>query len=265
MRSKVRRAAVAGTFYPNDPTELEHLVDRELAAAAADETPPKALIVPHAGYAYSGAVAASGYVRLRSISSVVRTVVLLGPAHREPVRSMAVPSVDAFATPLGPVAIDSQARDLALTLDTVDVDDRAHRSEHSLEVHLPFLQRSLGSDFAVLPIVVGAATPAAVAELLELLWGGAETVIVVSTDLSHYHDYETAQVRDRATAAAIVDRRHEAVGPRDACGAYPLSGLLETARRRDLNVRLVDLRNSGDTAGPDDRVVGYGTFVIEEP
>jgi MEMO1 family protein len=259
---RTRPAAVAGLFYPASADELRAVVDRDLRSATAEGPVPKALIAPHAGYVYSGPIAGSAYARLEPARGVVERVILLGPAHRVPVDGMAVPSVDAFDTPLGPVLVDVAARVRALELPGVVVDDRAHAPEHSLEVHLPFLVRVLGAEITVLPVVVGHAPPEPVADLLEALWGGPETVIVVSTDLSHYHDYATAVARDRSTAAAIVERRTDAIGPYDACGAYPVRGLLEVARRKGLAVELLDLRNSGDTSGDRDRVVGYGAFAL---
>jgi AmmeMemoRadiSam system protein B len=261
-RGTIRPAAVAGTFYPASPSELATVVDRELAAAPHGGPVPKALIAPHAGYVYSGPVAASAYARLEQGRGTIERVVLLGPAHRVPVDGMAVPSVDAFDTPLGPVTIDAEARALACTLPWVHVDDRAHAPEHSLEVHLPFLLRVLGPDITILPVVVGQAAAGHVAQLLELLWGGPETLVVVSSDLSHYHDYATARARDRETADAILEGRWVDIGPYDACGAYPIRGLLEAAGHHALDVVLLDLRNSGDTAGDHARVVGYGAFAL---
>lgn len=260
--TRLRPTAVAGTFYPRDAVELSQLVDRSLERAAHEGPVPKAVIAPHAGYVYSGPIAGSAYARLEPGRDTIQRVVLLGPAHRVPVDGMAVPSVDAFATPLGPVTVDADAREQALRVPGVHVDDRAHAPEHSLEVHLPFLVRVLGPDIRVLPVVVGQAAAADIAALLEALWGGPETVIVVSSDLSHYHDYDTARARDRTTASAIVERRGDDIGPYDACGAYPVRGLLEVARRKDLEVELLDLRNSGDTAGDRSRVVGYGAFAL---
>jgi AmmeMemoRadiSam system protein B len=257
---------VAGLFYPDDPAALAALVDDDLrvareSGAAHDDAAPKALVVPHAGYVYSGPVAASGYARLRP--SGVERVVLLGPAHRVPVQGMAVPGVDGFATPLGVVPVDDDARRRALGCRGVITDDAAHADEHSLEVHLPFLQRVLGTDgWAVLPVVVGRADAGAVADLLDELWGGPETLVVLSTDLSHYHDAVTAARLDAGTAEAIVAGDERRLDPTDACGAYPLRGLLLAARRHGLAVRLLDLRTSADTAGGSDRVVGYGAFAV---
>jgi AmmeMemoRadiSam system protein B len=268
VRARVRSPAVAGTFYPSDPNELRAKVAAALAAAsraagdaAPTGAPPKALVVPHAGYVYSGEIAASGYVRLAAAAGSIERVVLLGPAHRVPVRGLAVSSADAFETPLGRVRVDTEARDRLAGLRQVVVDDVAHAGEHSLEVHLPFIQVVLG-DVAVLPLAVGAAGPEDVAEVLDALWGGPETAVVVSTDLSHYLDYESARAVDRVTAEAIVSRRYDKIAVESACGAHPLRGLLLTAERRGLDVALLDLRSSGDTAGPRDRVVGYGAFAV---
>jgi hypothetical protein len=260
-RPRIRPAAVAGRFYPGAPDELAAFIDRALPSAPPDAPAPKALIVPHAGYPYSGPVAATAYARLRPLRETVHRVVLLGPAHFAPVRGLAVSGADAFATPLGTVEVDDALRRRVLALPQVEVDDAAHAREHSLEVQLPFLQRLLAR-FAILPLVVGHPTTAEVAEVLDLVWGGAETLVVVSSDLSHYHDHATATALDRRTAAAIVARAVESIGPDDACGAAPVRGMLEAARRRGLDVEMLDLRNSGDTAGPRHEVVGYGAFVL---
>ncbi len=264
---RVRPPAAAGTFYPDDPDALAATVDRHLAAGATRSprvpggVPPKALIAPHAGYVYSGPVAGSAYARLEGLRHTITRVVLLGPAHRVPVGGLAVSGADAFATPLGLVEIDEAARRSVLSLPGVDVDDHAHAQEHSIEVHLPFLQRALDG-FSLVPLVVGTASPAVVADVIDSVWDGPETLVVASSDLSHYHAYERAVARDRRTADAIVARLADAIHPDDACGAYPVRGLLEAARRHDLAVELLDLRNSADTAGPSDRVVGYGAFAL---
>ena len=263
---RVRRPAVAGLFYPDDPDDLRAALTAAFAGARHDRDNslppiPKAIIAPHAGYIYSGPVAASAYRRLESARGIITRVVLLGPSHRVPVDGLAVPSVDGLETPLGVVPIDAAGRAQALTLPGVVMSDGPHAAEHSLEVHLPFLQQVLES-FSVVPLVVGHAAPATVAAVLDLLWGGPETLIVVSTDLSHYHDYDTATRLDHATADAVVHGRLDHIADRDACGAYPLRGLLEAASRRRMAARVIDLRNSGDTAGPRDRVVGYGAFVV---
>jgi len=259
--SSVRPPAVAGLFYPNNPEQLRQMVDGYLAAASADGSPPKALIVPHAGYVYSGPVAATAYATLADVRATISRVVLLGPAHRVPFTGLAASSTNAFDTPLGPVFLDRAAIDRALDLPQVRVIDEAHRQEHSLEVQLPFLQEAL-EDFRLVPLLVGDASPAVVAEVLELLWGGPETLIVISSDLSHYHDYATARRLDHATSAAIEALRPQDIGVDQACGRHPINGLLELARRRGLAARTLDLRCSGDTAGPRDQVVGYGAYAF---
>jgi MEMO1 family protein len=264
----VRPAAVAGMFYPADPAELEAMVRSELTEAAARRPaddrrpPPHALVVPHAGYVYSGPVAASAYERIVERRGEVTRVVLLGPNHRVPLRAMALPDVDAFATPLGPVPVDTAACVEVSELRDVVVDDRPHAEEHSLEVHLPFLQVALGEGWALVPVVVGQAPAESVAALLDRLWGGPETLVVVSTDLSHYHDDVTAHALDAATAADVVAGRWRTMEPDRACGAFPLRGLLVEAERRHLPVELLDLRTSADTAGDPRRVVGYGSFAV---
>ncbi|MDP6709044.1 MAG: AmmeMemoRadiSam system protein B [Alphaproteobacteria bacterium] len=263
----VRPAAVAGTFYPAEGARLGAQVDDFLARAVArlpaDAPTPKALIVPHAGYVYSGPIAATAYARLAALRGQIERVVLLGPAHRVALTGLAVPSVAAFETPLGRLALDRPAIEALLALPEVQVSDEAHAQEHSLEVHLPFLQRTLGS-VRLVPIVVGAAAPETVARVLEQLWGGPETLIVVSTDLSHFHDYDAAQTRDARTCGAIESLAYRQIGPEDACGARPVNGLLRLAQLKDLRATTLDVRNSGDTAGPRDRVVGYGAWCLTE-
>ena len=259
-----RRPAVAGTFYPADPVELRRSIRTAFAGAAPsppDAAPPKALIVPHAGYVYSGAIAASAFARIAPSHQRIERVVLLGPSHRVPLRGMAVPSVDSFETPLGGVPIDAEMRAVVLALPAVATDDEPHRLEHSLEVELPFLQTVL-DDIRLLPVSVGDATTDEVATVLDAAWAGPETLIVISTDLSHYHHYGEAIRLDARTAAAIVAADHHAIGDRDACGSRPLRGMLRAVAARKLTVEQLDLRNSGDTAGDRNRVVGYGAFAI---
>lgn len=260
---QVRPPAVAGQFYPADPSTLEQgvLALLEQAGPALAAAPPKCLIAPHAGYVYSGPVAASAYAQLQPVAGRVERVVLLGPAHRVRLRGLALPSVDAFETPLGSVPIDARGVALLADLPQVVVSDLAHQDEHSLEVHLPFLQATLGA-FRLVPLVVGDASTEEVAQVLERLWGGPETLVVVSSDLSHYHDYATARRLDAATCRAIEALRGDQLGENSACGRVPVRGLLEVARRHGLAVRTLDLRSSGDTAGPRDRVVGYGAFTL---
>lgn len=254
----VREPAVAGLFYPAGRIALESTVAALMSdAPQPDGHPPKALIVPHAGYVYSGPTAAAGYAALAPWRDRYARVVLLGPCHRVPVRGIAAASASAFRTPLGDVPVDAAGIE-ALGVPVVDA---AHRDEHCLEVHLPFLQKTLG-DFSLLPLVVGAASPADVAQLLDALWDGDETLIVVSSDLSHYLDYESAMQRDRETCSAIERLDPTAIGHDDACGATPVAGLLLAAKHRGVGIRTLDLRNSGDTAGGRDRVVGYGAWAV---
>lgn len=263
MLSPARRPAVAGAFYPADPAELDQIVRGYLDQAAAQVTgpAPKALIAPHAGYIYSGPIAASAYARLAPIRSSVERVVLLGPSHVVPLVGLAASSADSFLTPLGSVPMDRDALERVLRMPQVQLLDEAHAHEHSLEVHLPFLQRTL-DDFSLVPLVVGDAAPQEVAEVLDELWGGSETLIVISSDLSHYHDYETARRLDEATSRAIEALDPEELHSESACGRFPVRGLLLAARRHGLEAETVDLRNSGDTAGPRDGVVGYGSYVF---
>jgi AmmeMemoRadiSam system protein B len=260
MHSATRPAAVAGLFYPASPAALHRLLVQELAAAAGDPAPqrPKLLIAPHAGYIYSGAVAARAYARLGDAAGIER-VVLLGPAHRVAVRGLAAPQALAFETPLGEVRIDSAALAELDTLPQVLRSDPAHAEEHSLEVHLPFLQELLGEDFSLVPLVVGCAGAQAVSQVLELLWGDARTVVVISSDLSHYLPYGRAQVADRATTQRIL-ALDAGLSPHEACGSAAINGALLAARHHGLRPRLLDLRNSGDTAGDKNRVVGYSAF-----
>lgn len=222
---------------------------------------PKAIIAPHAGYIYSGPVAASAYARLLPVHDQIKRVILLGPSHRLPLSGLAISSVDQFDTPMGPVLLDRDAINDIADLPQVHRLDEAHRREHSLEVHLPFLLEVL-DDFKLVPLVVGNARPNEVAEVLERLWGGPETLIVISSDLSHYHDYATAQRLDSATSRSIEKLQLEDIHSENACGCVPVSGLLYLARKIGLQAETIDLRNSGDTAGPRDSVVGYGAYVF---
>jgi len=263
MFAATRPAAVAGMFYPADPRTLALEVDRLLDAVApgAAARAPKLLVVPHAGYIYSGAVAAQAYALLAPWREQIRRVVLLGPTHRVAVRGIAMPTVSAFDTPIGRIALDTAALARLSELRQVTPDDDAHAQEHSLEVQLPFLQRALGV-FTLVPLAVGDASAAEVAQVLERVWGGDETLVVISTDLSHYLPYAEARARDRATVERIL-RLDPALDHREACGATPLAGAMLAARAHGLAPRLLDLRNSGDTAGDRSRVVGYCALAFE--
>lgn len=256
----VRPPAVAGLFYPADPADLRDTVERLLADSRNEGPVPKGLIAPHAGYVYSGPIAATAYARLEPVRDVVTRVVLLGPAHRVPFSGLAASSMTAFSTPLGIVPIDAASVQAVASLDQVQSLDEAHATEHSLEVQLPFLQVAL-DQFEIVPLVVGDAKPSDVSEVIDLLWGGPETLIVVSSDLSHYHDHATASRIDRTTAELIESLRIDKLSGRRACGFLAISGLLEGARRHGLRVTALDLRDSSQTAGDPSRVVGYGAFV----
>ena len=257
-----RPPAVAGVFYPGDSEHLSRDIRVLLVGANKIACTPKALIVPHAGYIYSGAIAASAYAALASIASRIRRVVLLGPTHRVAIRGLALPGVDAFATPLGSIPLDTVAMQRIAHLPQVTISARAHAQEHSLEVQLPFLQAVL-HDFKLLPLAVGTASAEEVAEVLELVWGGDETLIVVSSDLSHYLPYDLATRMDSSTTQSIL-KMQAGISHDHACGATPINGLLLAAQHYHLTPQLLDLRNSGDTAGSKDGVVGYAAFAFEE-
>ncbi len=263
MARKVREPAVAELFYPGEAEPLRRLLGELIGRPVVEPYIPKALIVPHAGYVFSGSTAAAAYARIAAARARIERVVLLGPAHRVRFAGLAAHAGDAFSTPLGEVTVDGAALERLADLAYVSFSDEAHAEEHSLEVQVPFLQYLL-DDFRLVPLAVGDAAAEAVAAVLERLWGGAETLIVVSTDLSHYHDYETARRLDSWTAENILCKRPEAIGYQDACGRNPLVGLLELARRRGLRIEQLGLCNSGDTAGNRQRVVGYGAFAVYE-
>lgn len=259
---RLRLPAVAGRFYPADPIQLrDHVLQFLAAASAVVPGRPKALIVPHAGYVYSGPVAASGYACVVPWSDKVKRVVLLGTCHTPGVNGLATTSGTEFLTPLGCVPVDRVAVEESLRFPQVQLDDGAQDRDHALEVQLPFLQVVLDS-FAIVPFLVGRADAETVNEVLETLWNGDRTLIVVSSDLSHHHPYEEARRLDQATAEAIEQLDGAALGPKSACGRNAIAGLLYTARKLGLTCRTVDLRSSGDTAGPRQRVVGYGSWVF---
>lgn len=262
--ASIRPAAVAGYFYPDDPHILQAQIGEMLSTAVLLEAvpPPKALIVPHAGYVYSGPVAATAYAAAASLRDVVRRVVLLGPAHRMPVTAFALPAAQVFSTPLGPVPVSRTDWAVLQQRPDVVVDDRPHALEHCLEVQLPFLQTILDA-FELVPLLVGGASGEQVASLLEELWGGPETLVVISSDLSHYHPYQQARTTDKTSVEQILNLR-EGLDHEQACGATPINGLLRVAERHGLAPHLLDLRNSGDTAGDRSRVVGYASIAFCE-
>jgi len=285
VSANVRPPAVAGRFYPDNPAELRRMVENFLHEAVARvsrpcvstqsealethgrdarATMPKAIIAPHAGFIYSGPIAASAYAQLAPSRDSIKRVVLLGPSHFALFDGLAASSAEVFATPLGKVPVDTAAtRDLCSRLPQVRVRDEAHADEHALEVQLPFLQMVL-ADFKIVPLLVGEATDDEIAAVIEALWDGEETRIVISSDLSHYHDYQTAQQTDSETARAIESLDWKKLRGDLACGCRPICGLLSAAKERGLRCRAVDLRNSGDTSGERDRVVGYGAFVFTQ-
>lgn len=261
----VRSPAVANLFYPGNPSILRKQIKGYLNSSLDSEVKiPKAIIAPHAGYQYSGAVAATAYRTLLSVKSRIERVVLLGPAHRVPLYGLAASSADYFATPLGHVPVDSsRIQQLLLRFDYLQILDDAHVSEHSLEVHLPFLQEIL-DDFVLIPLLVGDATGSQIGDVLDTLWGGMETLMVISSDLSHYHDYATAQSMDLETAGYIERYEGDKLDYESACGRNPIKGLLTVAQKRQLRIQRLKLCNSGDSAGSKDQVVGYGSWILTE-
>jgi len=259
--SKTRPSAVAGLFYPADAAQLHRDIQSMLSVVEQSEEAPKALIVPHAGYIFSGPVAASAFAQLNNIRHTVKRVIVLGPCHRVPLRGLATSSAEYFETPLGSIRIDREAISQISSLPQVKEFDLTHQQEHSLEVQLPFLQEVL-DDFSLVPLVVGDTSAEDVSEVLEKLWGGDETLIVISSDLSHYHDYNTARAMDHETCQAIEEMNPSAIHYDQACGRNPVTGLLLAAKKHGLHVTTLDLRNSGDTAGDKSSVVGYGAWAL---
>jgi hypothetical protein len=260
--NQVRTAAVAGTFYPSHPATLNRDLATMLTDAKTDSRSPKAIIAPHAGYIYSGAIAASLYARVRNGASKIHRVVVMGPSHRVGFKGIAASSADSFRTPLGDIPIDREAIKRVVGLPNTGILDAAHQYEHSLEVHLPFLQTVL-DDFTLVPLVIGDAAAEDVARVLKALWGGDETLVVISSDLSHYKPYREAQRADEETCRKIEALETDIQGDQ-ACGCRPINGLLQVARDTGLTIEAIDIRNSGDTSGAQDSVVGYGAFVVYE-
>jgi hypothetical protein len=257
-----REPVCAGTFYPDDRSQLNRMVRNFVSAAEVPgNVTAKAIIAPHAGYIYSGPVAGSAFARFEPAREAIKKIVLLGPSHQVSFEGIALSHAEAFRTPLGEVSVNKDAIEQIRALPQVRFFEAAHENEHSLEVELPFLQVVL-SEFTIVPLVVGRATDQEISEVIEMLWGGWETRVVVSSDLSHYHDDKTARQIDRETASSIEEFLGEKIGSKQACGFLPIRGLLRSARHHCLKGQTVDLRNSGDTAGQHDRVVGYGAFVF---
>jgi hypothetical protein len=261
QKNTVRPAAVAGTFYPSEADQLQHMLDQMFKNVAHDAPAPKAIIAPHAGYIYSGQIAADVYARLKSSIKTVTRVVLLGPAHRVGFHGIAASTAEYFSTPLGDIPLDRELLSKALDIEGVIPLNEAHAQEHSLEVQLPFLQTVLG-EFTLAPFVVGEAPAELTASLLETLWGGDETLIVVSSDLSHFLDYRTACEKDATTATNIESYQGGKIGPHDACGYAPIRGLLKVAKQKNMEIKRVSICNSGDTAGDKSRVVGYASYAL---
>lgn len=262
----IRPPAVAGMFYPESPNVLKDVIkqDLEQAIPASVSSAPKVLIVPHAGYIYSGSIAASAFILLEPYRHQIKRVIIIGPSHRIGFNGVAISSADAFDTPLGTIPIDKEAQAKLSEITGVHIMNKAHEAEHSLEVQLPFLQTMLDK-FSIVPIVAGDASPQLIASIIETLWGGSETLIVISSDLSHYHQYQTAQQLDQITSQAILDLDVNTVDSQHACGCVGIRGLLTFAQQHSLEASILDLRNSGDTAGSKDKVVGYGAYLFTEP
>jgi AmmeMemoRadiSam system protein B len=260
----IRPPAVAGLFYPANRNELAQQVNKELSQVTLQTVHhPQAIIVPHAGYIYSASIAASVFKCLQGFRTTIKRVLLIGPSHRVAFDGLALSSAEFFHTPLGNIRIDTNGQQQLLSNPGVQVIDQAHENEHSLEVQLPFLQQVL-DDFSLIPIVAGNASIELVAKVIDTLWDAKETLVVISSDLSHYHDYQTAQQLDKTTSKAILELNYSAIESRNACGFIAVNGLLFFAKQHHLKASIIDVRNSGDTAGDKKSVVGYGSYLFEE-
>ena len=260
--TNIQYPAVAGLFYPADPIELRKQVQTFLTEGHSGQVKaPKALIAPHAGYIYSGPVAGHAYAQLEPVENRIHRVVILAPSHRMAFSGLSYSSAELFRTPLGDLEVDQAALAQITSLPQVHLSNEAFEGEHSLEVHLPFLQMTL-EQFRIVPLLVSDASADEVAEVLEKLWGGDETLIVISSDLSHYMEYDMARTMDAEATLAIEKLEPQALTYHHACGRTPVSGLLVAARNHHLKATTLDLRNSGDTAGPRDQVVGYGAYAF---
>lgn len=261
----IRPAAVSGLFYPANGPALNTMVVNELRSVKSHSNSrfPKAIIVPHAGYIYSGAIAASAYSRLQPYRQHIKRVIIIGPSHRVGFNGLALSSADYFETPLGNIPVDKETNEQLLAIDGVKTLDQAHVQEHSIEVQLPFLQNVL-DDFTIVPIVAGNASAKLVDKVINSLWSNDNTVIVISSDLSHYHDYVSAQQLDLSTSDAILNLDLNQIDSEHACGCVGIRGLLSFAQHHAVEATSLDIRNSGDTAGDKDSVVGYGAFIFSE-
>lgn len=261
---KIQHPVVAGTFYPDNPSRLKQMLKYLLSKTSAHKKQARALIVPHAGYIYSGAIAATAYARLRAEKQNIKKIVLIGPSHHLGFQGVALNTAEQFLTPLGAIAVNGEAIKRIATLPFAHFINQAYSKEHSLEVHLPFLQSVIGT-FSLIPVVTGKVSAEQLCELIELFWGDLETIIIISSDLSHFLEYEAAQHQDKKTSAFIEQLQYEKLDRRAACGYIPISGLLALARKKSLQVKTLDLRNSADTAGSahKNRVVGYGSYAID--
>lgn len=257
----IRPPAMSGRFYPANPADLRAMVSGYLSDASHQKPSivPKAIIAPHAGYLASGPIAGSAFKMWQGQMADVQRIVVIGPTHTMAFRGLATVSASAFRTPLGDVPVDQEAIERIRPLPFIHINDHTHAQEHGLEVMLPFLQ-TIGQDMTIIPLVVGQATGTEVAQVLETLWGGSETRLIISSDLSHYHNYQTAKQLDQATAVAITQYQPDKLDINHACGYRPVQGLLHLAKESKLVAQTLDLRNSGDTIGSKDRVVGYGAF-----
>ncbi len=260
----VRTTAVAGAFYPSEPEILSKDIQRYIEETPSVSLPvPKAIIVPHAGYEYSAGVAASAYKLLKSGRKSIKKVVILAPSHKIGFNGMALTKASAYETPLGNVEIDKEMNEQLLALPLVDYLEEAHKSEHSLEVQLPFLKEAL-DDFKLIPVITGNASPTDVETLLETVWGKKDTLIVISTDLSHYLPYNEACILDNKTKTAIENLDIDSIEQEQACGYVPLKGMLTIAKAKKMQVETLEVKNSGDTSGSKNRVVGYGAWAFLE-
>ena len=257
-----RPPAVANQFYPGNPERLQQTVANLISASKRSALSPKALIAPHAGYMYSGPIAASAYTHLYNIAEPIKTGVLIGPSHRVRLEGLAASRAVCFETPLGDVRVNQEENARLMNrFEWVHYNDNAHALEHGLEVQLPFLQTML-DDFTIVPLVCGDSLPEQVSTVLNILGEDRKTFIVISSDLSHFHDYSTACFVDKVTTEAIETYTWEAINGKMACGHIAIRGCLQFAKKHHLRVYTVAQCNSGDTQGNKQKVVGYGAYLF---